>query len=321
MSFWRDQRVVVTGGTGFRRPPARRPIAERWLRRGHGPRPRRLRSAAGGRGGAPLSRHRRRRWSSTSPPWWAASAPTATPAVLLRQPDDGRCTDRARAARRRGKFVTSAPSAPIPSSPRCRSARRTSGTATPEETNAPYGLAKKMLLVQSQAYRQQYGFDSSSCSGNLYGPRDNFDPRSSHVIPALIRKCVRRGRGARRSRCGATAPPPASSSTLTTPPRRSSWPPNATTAAEPVNLGTGREISIATGRAHRRVTGFRGDDRVGPSKPDGQPRRCLDTSRARGVSASAPRPTFARGCGGRSNGYRNATRAGRRDVPAPTAAT
>ena len=96
----------------------------------------------------------------------------------------------------------------------------------PEETNAPYGLAKKMLLVQSQAYRQQYGFNSSVLFPvNLYGPKDNFDLHSSHVIPALIRKCVEardRG-GTSRSSSGATAPPRASSSTPAMPPRES-WP-------------------------------------------------------------------------------------------------
>ena len=103
----------------------------------------------------------------------------------------------------------------------------------PEETNAPYGLAKKMLLVQSQAYREQYGFNSCVLFPvNLYGPRDNFDLHTSHVIPALIRKCVEaRERGDRRSWSGATARPRASSCTPATPPRGSWRPPSATTRA------------------------------------------------------------------------------------------
>ena len=95
----------------------------------------------------------------------------------------------------------------------------------PEETNAPYGLAKKMLLVQSDAYRQEFGFDAINVLlVNLYGPGDNFDPESSHVIPALIRKCVEaRSSGARpRSRSGAPARRRASSSTSRMPPWRSS---------------------------------------------------------------------------------------------------
>ena len=103
----------------------------------------------------------------------------------------------------------------------------------PEETNAPYGLAKKMLLVQAQAYRQQYGFNAIYLLPvNLYGPGDNFDPESSHVIPALIEE-VRRGQGARRPGgrgLGHRQSPAASSSTSRTPPRASSSRPSATTA-------------------------------------------------------------------------------------------
>ena len=103
----------------------------------------------------------------------------------------------------------------------------------PEETNAPYGLAKKMLLVQAQAYRQQYGFNAIYLLPvNLYGPRDNFDPASSHVIPALIKKCVD-ARETRRaaSKSGAPARRLASSSTSKTRPRASSSPQSTTTAA------------------------------------------------------------------------------------------
>ena len=153
----------------------------------------------------------------------------------------------------------------------------------PEETNAPYGLAKKMLLVQAQAYRQQYGFNAIYLLPvNLYGPRDSFDPAKSHVIPALIKKCVDAiDQGAQQIEV---------------------WGSGAATreflyvadcaegivlAAErydgdaPVNLGAGREIRIRE-LAERiaDLTGFRGTIVWDASKPDGQPRRCLDVSRA-----------------------------------------
>lgn len=154
----------------------------------------------------------------------------------------------------------------------------------PEETNAPYGLAKKMMLVQSQAYRQQYGFNSVVLFPvNLYGPRDNFDLETSHVIPALIRKCV----AAKES--GQT------SITLWgdgSPSREFLYVEDAAEgillATEqydgslPVNLGTGEEISIRdlAGLIAAEV-GFAGRIQWDTSKPNGQPRRCLDVSRAK----------------------------------------
>jgi GDP-L-fucose synthase len=154
----------------------------------------------------------------------------------------------------------------------------------PEETNAPYGLAKKMMLVQSQAYRQQYGFNSVVLFPvNLYGPRDNFDLETSHVIPALIRKCI----AAKEAGQG--------SMTLWgdgSPSREFLYVEDAVEgillAAEqyegshPVNLGTGEEISIrnlATSIAAE--VGFAGQIQWDTSKPNGQPRRCLDVSRAK----------------------------------------
>lgn len=154
----------------------------------------------------------------------------------------------------------------------------------PEETNAPYGLAKKMLLVQIQAYRQQYGFRGIFLLPvNLYGPGDNFDPRSSHVIPALIKKCVEAvdagaeeievwGTG-KASREFLYVEDAAEGILLAT--ERYDDP-------EPVNLGAGFEITIADlVRKIADLTGFRGRIRFDPSRPDGQPRRMLDTSRAR----------------------------------------
>ena len=153
----------------------------------------------------------------------------------------------------------------------------------PEDTNAPYGIAKKMLLVQGQAYRQQYGFNAIHLLPvNLYGPHDNFDPASSHVIPALIRKCVEAAeRGDREVVCWGTG--------------------NATREflyvgdcadaivsateryedAEPVNIGAGFEISIRDlAQLIAELAGFRGALTFDATKPDGQPRRMLDVSRA-----------------------------------------
>jgi GDP-L-fucose synthase len=153
----------------------------------------------------------------------------------------------------------------------------------PEETNAPYGLAKKMLLVQSEAYRAQYDFDSSVLFPvNLYGPRDNFDLHSSHVIPALIRKCVEaRERGERQVVVWGTGG--ASREFL-----------HARDAAEgivlaaerygksePVNLGAGFEIYVRDlVPLVARLCRFEGEIVWDRTKPDGQPRRMLDTSKA-----------------------------------------
>ncbi|MEC9072589.1 MAG: NAD-dependent epimerase/dehydratase family protein, partial [Myxococcota bacterium] len=154
----------------------------------------------------------------------------------------------------------------------------------PEETNAPYGIAKKALLVQSQAYRQQYGMNAIYLLPvNLYGPRDNFDPASSHVIPALIRKCVEAreagepvidvwgdgspSREFLHSRDAAEGILRATESF---------------NGPEPVNLGTGEEITIRDlVQTITRLTGFEGDIRWQSDKPNGQPRRCLSVDRAR----------------------------------------
>ena len=153
----------------------------------------------------------------------------------------------------------------------------------PEETNAPYGIAKKALLVQCQAYRQQYGMNAIYLLPvNLYGPRDNFDPDSSHVIPALIRKCVE--------------------ANYEHQPEIVCWGDGSPTREflyvedcaegiiaatewydrpEPVNLGSGQEISIRDlAEKIATLTGFRGRILWDPSKPNGQPRRCLDVTRA-----------------------------------------
>ncbi len=168
----------------------------------------------------------------------------------------------------------------------------------PEETNAPYGLAKKMLLVQTQAYRTQYGFNGIFLLPvNLYGPGDNFDPRSSHVIPALIKKCVdARESGAasievwgtgKASREFLYVKDAAEAILLAT--ERYDGP-------DPVNLGAGFEITI--GDLVRKIvalTGYEGDIVWDPTKPDGQPRRMLDTSRARDLFGFTATTTFDEG--------------------------
>jgi len=154
----------------------------------------------------------------------------------------------------------------------------------PEETNAPYGLAKKMLLVQSQAYRQQYGFNSIFLMPvNLYGPGDNFDPRTSHVIPALIKKCLDAVKGGKKEiTVWGTGKPT----------REFLYVEDAAEAivlvaerynkSDPVNIGAGFEISIKElAGLVARLTGFKGRITWDKTKPDGQPKRCLDTGKAR----------------------------------------
>lgn len=164
----------------------------------------------------------------------------------------------------------------------------------PEETNAPYGLAKKMLLVQSQAYRQQYGWNSIFLVPvNLYGPGDNFNPASSHVIPALIKKCVeaRDAGDAEIVAWGDGSPTrefiyvedAAEGITLAT---------ERYNQSDPVNIGSSFEVSIKDLiELIARLTGFNGDIRWDTSKPNGQPRRKLDVSRANerfGFEAKVP---------------------------------
>ena len=154
----------------------------------------------------------------------------------------------------------------------------------PEETNAPYGLAKKMMLVQSQAYREQYGFNSIFLLPvNLYGPGDNFNPASSHVIPALIRKAIEaQERGDQEIIAWGDGSPTreflhvedAAEGIVTATEKYNS--------SEPVNLGSGFEISIKDlTEMIIRLTGFQGKLTWDATKPNGQPRRGLDVTRAR----------------------------------------
>ena len=154
----------------------------------------------------------------------------------------------------------------------------------PEETNAPYGLAKKMLLVQSQAYRDQYGFNAIYLIPvNLYGPGDNFNPESSHVIPALIKKCVdARDRGDTFIEAWGTGSASREFLYVDDAARAIVLAAERYDGRDPINLGVGSEITIRDlTELIVRLTGFAGEIRWDPTKPDGQPRRALDTSRAR----------------------------------------
>ncbi len=154
----------------------------------------------------------------------------------------------------------------------------------PEETNAPYGLAKKMLLVQSQAYRQQYGFNAIYLLPvNLYGPRDNFSLESSHVIPALIRKCVdAKAQGASEIVVWGTGKATREFLYVDDAARGIVCAAEKYDKPEPVNIGAGFEISIKD-LVHLivKLTRFEGKIVWDKSKPDGQPRRCLDVNRAK----------------------------------------
>lgn len=178
----------------------------------------------------------------------------------------------------------------------------------PEETNAPYGLAKKMLLVQSQAYRQQYGFNSIYLLPvNLYGPKDNFDPSSSHVIPALVKKFIDAmkddkdtvdvwGTG-NASREFLYVDDAARGIILAT--ERYNKP-------DPVNIGAGREIKIRDLVVLiAELTGFDGEIIWDPSKPDGQPRRCLAISRAKEEFGFEPKVDFREGLRRTIEWYKN----------------
>ena len=164
----------------------------------------------------------------------------------------------------------------------------------PEETNAPYGLAKKMLLVQSQAYRQQYGFNSIYLLPvNLYGPGDNFDPASSHVIPALIKKFTE-AKMNKKSYVDVWGTGAASREFLYVDDaaRGLILAAEQYNKSDPVNLGSGMEITIRdlVDLIHE-LTGYHGEIRWDTTKPDGQPRRCLDVSRAKrefGFEAKMP---------------------------------
>jgi len=168
----------------------------------------------------------------------------------------------------------------------------------PEETNAPYGLAKKMLLVQSQAYRQQYGFNSIFLLPvNLYGPGDNFDLASSHVIPALIRKCVEaKEQGADEIVAWGDGSPTREFLYVEDAAEGIALATQSYNRSDPVNIGSSFEISIKElTELIARLTGFEGQVRWDTSKPNGQPRRKLDTTRAKEYFGFSARTNFEDG--------------------------
>ena len=168
----------------------------------------------------------------------------------------------------------------------------------PEETNAPYGLAKKMLLVQSQAYRQEYGYNSIFLLPvNLYGPRDNFDPASSHVIPALIKKCLEaRARGDHQIVVWGDGSPTREFLYVEDAAEGIVLAGERYDGSEPVNLGSAFEISIKDlVSTIARQTGFEGELVWDTSKPNGQPRRKLDVSRAEAAFGFKSHTTFEEG--------------------------
>jgi GDP-L-fucose synthase len=177
----------------------------------------------------------------------------------------------------------------------------------PEETNAPYGLAKKMLLVQSQAYRQQYGFNSIYLLPvNLFGPGDNFSPEASHVIPALIKKCFDAIRDNKKSITVWGSGKATREFLYVDDAARA-----IVSAAEqydksdPVNIGAGFEISIKElVELIVKLTGFKGEIVWDPSQPDGQPRRCLDTQKAKKEFGFQAQVTLAEGLAKTIDWYR-----------------
>jgi GDP-L-fucose synthase len=168
----------------------------------------------------------------------------------------------------------------------------------PEETNAPYGLAKKMLLVQSQAYRQQYGYDAIHLlMVNLYGPGDNFDPASSHVIPALIRKCAQaRDEGRDEIVCWGDGSPTREFLYVSDAAEAICEAAERYQGPEPINVGTGEEISIAElVKLIAEEVGYTGRLVWDTSKPNGQPRRRLDVTRIRQALGWEARTDFRQG--------------------------
>ena len=168
----------------------------------------------------------------------------------------------------------------------------------PEETNAPYGLAKKMLLVQAQSYRQQYGYNAVFLLPvNLYGPGDNFNPRSSHVIPAIIRKCIEANEaGLKEIEVWGDGSPTREFLFVEDAAEGIMLAAEKYNDSEPVNLGSGYEISIKDlVELIARLTEFKGSLIWDASKPNGQPRRALNTNRARNYFGFQAKMVFEEG--------------------------
>jgi GDP-L-fucose synthase len=182
----------------------------------------------------------------------------------------------------------------------------------PEETNAPYGIAKKMLLVQGQAYRDQYAFNAIHLLPvNLYGPHDNFDPATSHVIPALIRKFLEAvDRGAREVVCWGTGNATREFLYVEDCAEAIALATEQYDGRDPINIGAGFEISIRQlAESIAKKTGFSGRLVFDSTKPDGQPRRSLDITRARDAFGFAATTDFDDGLTRTIEWYRKARRA------------
>ena len=181
----------------------------------------------------------------------------------------------------------------------------------PEETNAPYGLAKKMLIAQLQAYREQYGFNGINILPvNLYGPGDNFDLETSHVIPALIRKCEEaRAQGKSVLEVWGTGKATREFLYVEDAAQAVFLATEHLETSDPVNIGSGSEIAIADLVALiARKTGFEGEIRFDPTRPDGQPRRCLDVTRAKNLFGFQANTSLEKGLEKTIAWYRNASR-------------
>jgi len=178
----------------------------------------------------------------------------------------------------------------------------------PEETNAPYGVAKKCMLVQLQSYRQEYGTKGIFLLPvNLYGPRDNFDPRSSHVIPALIKKCIdAKESGKDEIVCWGTGKATREFLYVEDAAEGIALATEKYDGIDPVNLGAGFEISIKNlVELIAGKTGFSGKITWDTSKPDGQPRRCLDTTRAKELFGFVAKTQFEEGIEKTIEWYKN----------------
>jgi GDP-L-fucose synthase len=178
----------------------------------------------------------------------------------------------------------------------------------PEETNAPYGLAKKMLLVQSQAYRKQYNFNSIFILPvNLYGPGDNFDPKYSHVIPGIIKKVLdAKDRNEKQITIWGTGKPTREFLYVEDAAEGIIMAAEKYDKSDPVNLGSGFEISIKDlARLICNITNFSGEIVWDTSKPDGQPRRSLDTSRAKKEFGFEAKTSFIDGINKTIDWYRS----------------
>jgi GDP-L-fucose synthase len=176
----------------------------------------------------------------------------------------------------------------------------------PEETNAPYGLAKKMMLVQSQAYREQFGFNAVNLMiVNLYGPGDNFDLEASHVIPALIRKCFEaKERGDRVLTVWGSGKPTREFLFVEDAAEALQLAAEKLETSKPVNIGSGKEIGIGKlAPLIARIVGFNGELRFDPSRPDGQPRRCLDITQAKELLGFEARTALEKGLTNTVNWY------------------